>query len=195
MTETGPRTIRVLTQNIFALEADWPARKPVLANGIREINPDVILLQKTIVTPDYDQAADLLGGYVTVHSSTREPNGQGISIASRWPIVESCEIDLKGVSDRTGDFACTCLIAAIEVPGPIGRLLAVNHFPDFQVNHEVERERQAVVVAKAIDRLVSEQPAHVILGGDLDAEPDAASLRFLAGRQSLEGMSVCYRSD
>jgi len=34
----------------------------------------------------------------------------------------------------------------------------------------------------------------VVLGGDLDAEPDAASLRYLAGRQSLAGTSVCYRS-
>jgi endonuclease/exonuclease/phosphatase family metal-dependent hydrolase len=41
---------------------------------------------------------------------------------------------------------------------------------------------------------VRETPAHVILGGDLDAEPDAASLRFLTGNQSLESMSVCYRN-
>jgi endonuclease/exonuclease/phosphatase family metal-dependent hydrolase len=34
---------------------------------------------------------------------------------------------------------------------------------------------------------------HVVLAGDLDATPDAASVRFWRGRQSLEGMSVCYR--
>jgi endonuclease/exonuclease/phosphatase family metal-dependent hydrolase len=194
VTHTGPTTTRVLTQNIFALEENWPARMTVLANGLASLNPDILLLQKTIVTSDYDQASDLLDGYVTAHSSTRESNGQGITIASRWPIVDSWELDLKRVSDRTGDFACTCLIAAIDVPGPIGRLLAVNHFPDFQVDHELERERQAVISAKAIDALLREQPAHVILGGDLDAEPDSASLRFLSGKQSLEGMSVCYRS-
>jgi endonuclease/exonuclease/phosphatase family metal-dependent hydrolase len=33
----------------------------------------------------------------------------------------------------------------------------------------------------------------VILAGDLDAEPDAASIRFLAGLQSLGGTSVRYR--
>jgi endonuclease/exonuclease/phosphatase family metal-dependent hydrolase len=31
-----------------------------------------------------------------------------------------------------------------------------------------------------------------VLGGDLDATPDAASIRFLRGRQSLEGTSVHY---
>jgi endonuclease/exonuclease/phosphatase family metal-dependent hydrolase len=33
----------------------------------------------------------------------------------------------------------------------------------------------------------------VILAGDFDATPDAASIRFLSGKQSLEGVSVCYR--
>jgi endonuclease/exonuclease/phosphatase family metal-dependent hydrolase len=34
---------------------------------------------------------------------------------------------------------------------------------------------------------------HTVLLGDMDAVPDAASIRFLTGRQSLQGMSVCYR--
>ena len=34
---------------------------------------------------------------------------------------------------------------------------------------------------------------HVVLAGDLDAVPDAASIRFLRGLQSLDGLSVCYR--
>jgi hypothetical protein len=33
----------------------------------------------------------------------------------------------------------------------------------------------------------------VVLAGDLDATPDAASVRFWRGRQSLGSMSVCYR--
>jgi endonuclease/exonuclease/phosphatase family metal-dependent hydrolase len=33
----------------------------------------------------------------------------------------------------------------------------------------------------------------VIVAGDFDADPDAASIRFWTGRQSLEGTSVCYR--
>jgi endonuclease/exonuclease/phosphatase family metal-dependent hydrolase len=32
------------------------------------------------------------------------------------------------------------------------------------------------------------------LAGDLDAAPDAASMRFLSGKQSLDGMSICYRN-
>jgi endonuclease/exonuclease/phosphatase family metal-dependent hydrolase len=41
---------------------------------------------------------------------------------------------------------------------------------------------------------VTQRARHVVLVGDLDAEPDAASVRFLAGKQSLDRMSVCYRN-
>jgi endonuclease/exonuclease/phosphatase family metal-dependent hydrolase len=36
---------------------------------------------------------------------------------------------------------------------------------------------------------------HAILAGDLDAVPEAASIRFLTGLQSLGGISVCYRDE
>ena len=104
------------------------------------------------------------------------------------------ELDLSVVSPRTGDFACTTLIAEIAAPPPFGPLLLVNHFPDYQVDHELERERQTVLAARALENMVAERPMHVLLAGDLDAEPDAASLRFLTGKQSLDGISVCYRN-
>ena len=33
----------------------------------------------------------------------------------------------------------------------------------------------------------------MVVAGDFDAMPDSASIRFWAGRQSLDGTSVCYR--
>jgi endonuclease/exonuclease/phosphatase family metal-dependent hydrolase len=33
----------------------------------------------------------------------------------------------------------------------------------------------------------------VIFAGDFTADPDSAGVRFLTGRQSLDGTSVCYR--
>jgi endonuclease/exonuclease/phosphatase family metal-dependent hydrolase len=184
---------RLYTHNIWGRHGDWDARRSVLAGGIRTINPDLIALQETIVDGDYDQVADILGeGWHIVHSEARDPGGMGISIASRWPITGWQEPDLN-LTPRTTDFPCTSLIAGIAVPPPIGPVLLVNHFPDYQVHHELERERQTAHVASAVEDLVASQPRHVLLAGDLDAEPDSASLRFLAGRQSLDGISVCYR--
>jgi endonuclease/exonuclease/phosphatase family metal-dependent hydrolase len=191
----SPDRLRLLTHNIYGVQAGWERRRDVLRTGLQILAPDIVLLQETILTEEYDQAVDVLGtGYHLVHSSVRHTqNGLGISIASRWPITSVHELDLKPVSNRTASFPCTTLIAEIASPPPIGPLLAANHFPDYQLEHELERERQTVIAARALEHLHAEHPRHVVLGGDLDAEPDAASLRFLTGKQSLEGLSVCYR--
>lgn len=190
-----PGSFRLLTQNIFSLNADWELRRTALSEGIVALEPDVVLLQESFVTPDHDYTSEILGaGWETVHSATRASDGGGISIASRWPIANVEELDLKGVSDRTHDFACTTLMAEIQAPEAFGKMMIVNHFPDYHTTHEMERERQTVIAAKAVEAMLEHGFAHVLLGGDLDAEPDAASLRFLAGKQSLEGMSVCYQN-
>src|SRR5262245_51409895 len=82
----------------------------------------------------------------------------------------------------------------VQAPQLFGALLLVNHFPNWQLNYEYERERQTVLAARCIEELVAQGSRHVVFAGDLDAEPDAASVRFLAGKQSLDGTSVCYRS-
>lgn len=44
-----------------------------------------------------------------------------------------------------------------------------------------------------MEELVDLSKKQVVLVGDLDADHDAASIRFITGRQSLGYMSVCYR--
>jgi endonuclease/exonuclease/phosphatase family metal-dependent hydrolase len=97
------------------------------------------------------------------------------------------------LTPRTADFPCAIIVGEISVPEPVGTLLFANHFPNYQLEFELERELQAVAAAKFIDELVGQRSLHVVLVGDLDATPDAASMRFWCGRQSLGGMSVCYR--
>lgn len=191
--EPAEQRLRVLTHNIFGRQAGWEDRRRVLQEGIRRLQPDVATLQETTLVEGYDQIRDLFGDDVhIVHSDERGPDGVGISIVSRWPITDVQELDLK-VTPRTADFACTALLAAIAAPPPFGPLLLINHFPDYQLNHEYERELQTVLTARSIEKIIGQRDLHVVLAGDLDAEPDAASIRFLAGKQSLASMSVCYR--
>ena len=185
--------MRVVTLNLWGMRGDWATRRELIVAGLRELRPDLVAFQEAITTDEYDQAADLLGGgFHLAHSREREADGQGITIASRWPLDGVRELDLNA-TPRTTDFACTTLIATVRVPDPLGPLVFVNHFPDYQLDHEHEREQQAVIAARAIEELVARRGEHVILVGDLDAEPDAASVRFLAGRQSLGGQGVCHR--
>jgi endonuclease/exonuclease/phosphatase family metal-dependent hydrolase len=111
-------------------------------------------------------------------------------VASRWPIRAVHEVDLH-LTDRTRDYSCGTVIAGVD--SPVGRLLVGSHGNSWAWWAERERELQAVAVVRAVEELLTEQPAHVVLGGDFNAEPQASSMRFLTGRASLEGMSTAYR--
>lgn len=50
-----------------------------------------------------------------------------------------------------------------------------------------------MIAATFIEAEVTRQFRHVVGGGDLDTDPPATSVRFWTGRQSLNGVSVCYR--
>lgn len=188
-----PGVLRVVTLNLWGRRGDWDARRAVITEGLRRLQPDLVAFIEAIVTDGYDQAADVLGPeYQVAHQKEREPDGQGATIASRWPLDDVGEVDLN-VTPRTDDFACTTLMAEVRAPDPIGPVLFVDHVPNWQLNYERERELQAVAAARAVEERVSGRDIHVVFAGDFTADPDAASVRFLTGRQSLDGTGVCYR--
>lgn len=187
-----PGTIRLYTHNIYARRADWPRRRELLVDGIAELAPDIVLFQEEVLTPDYDQTADVVGqGWSVVHSEGRsEQESSGISIASRWPVRAVEETDLTIGGPPIDEFAWAALFVTVD--SPFGPLRVVNHFPEAAAEREAERERQAVVVARRMRELALANDIPTVLAGDLDAEPDAASVRFLLGRQSLSGESTAF---
>jgi endonuclease/exonuclease/phosphatase family metal-dependent hydrolase len=185
--------VRVLTLNLWGIRGDWEARRSVLVEGLRELEPDLVASVEAIQKADYDQVVDLLGpDFHVAHQAEREPDGQGVSIASRWPMEDVREVDLN-VTPRTAGFACTTLVAEIRAPPPFGELLFANHLPSWQLQYEHERELQALAAARFLEELAGDRDAHVVLAGDFSSDPDAANVRFISGRQSLDGTSVCYR--
>ena len=184
---------RVATLNLWQRYGDWPARREILADAFRKLKPDVVGFAESIKTEDYDQTTDLLGSDSHVlHSRIRTPEGMGISIASRWPVRLVQEVDLN-VSPRTLGFPGATLISEIAAPKPIGSFLFANHFPNFQLDLEYERELQSIVAARILEERAAEGNLQVVMVGDLGADPSSASVRFWCGRQSLGSMSVCYR--
>ncbi len=185
--------VRVLTLNLWQKFGAWADRRSVLIDGIRALAPDLLAFHESIKTDGYDQVTDLLGPEFNIaHSKGRDANGMGISIASRWPLGEVLEVDLN-VTPRTVGFPCTTLVVEVIAPDPVGQLLFVNHFPNWQLNFEHEREMQAVAAARFVEERIGQSNKQVVMAGDLDADPQAASVRFWSGRQSLADMSVCYR--
>lgn len=192
--------LRIATLNTWGTRGSWEERREVMRRELARLDADVITLQETVRTVDFSQAEQILGDeYHLAEQTDREcgrhgaPAGQGITTASRWPIGDITEADLH-VTERTSDFACTCLITELLAPEPLGRIWVANHFPDYQLDHERERRLQAVTVARTLETLVSDKPGHVIVAGDLDADPQSDSMRFWTGRHVIDDMSVCYRS-
>ena len=186
--------MRVLTLNLWGRRGGWEARRAMIAEGLRKLEPDLIAFQEAVVEGGYDQTAELLGpDFHYAHQAEREhgedgvERGQGTSIASRWLVDELREVDLH-VTPRTAGFACTTLLA--EIDAPLGRLVFANHVPSWQLHFERERELQALAAARVLEEVDAE---HVILAGDFTSDPQSANVSFISGRRSLEGMSVCYR--
>ncbi len=170
----------------------WPERRTRLIAGLGALRPDVIALQEVMRTEDYDGVVDLLGAdYTAVWFSEQSEDGVGGALASRWPMRTLVELEHR-VTARDADLAwCATLI--VEIDTPLGALVAVHHKPTWPFGHERQRELAAVRTARAVEDLLDGEDRHVVLLGDLDAAPDAASVQFLTGRRSLDGTSVYYQ--
>jgi endonuclease/exonuclease/phosphatase family metal-dependent hydrolase len=159
--------VRVATLNLWGRSGDWTARRAVLARGFEELAPDLVLLQEVAD----GQEQEVLGpGYEVVHHD--------------WTAVASRRS--PGRTHVLGGEQGQAATLLVEFDD----LVAVNHFPSWAPSLEAARERETVAAARRVEELVGDR--HVILGGDLDAVPDAASIRFLRGLQGLDGFSVRY---
>jgi endonuclease/exonuclease/phosphatase family metal-dependent hydrolase len=180
--------MRVLTLNLWARSGPYAVREPLLREGLALLAPDVVALQEVEHTPDAgSQADDLLGplGYDVVYERRIGENvaDPGIAVASRHPIAERRLIELPhggaAVAARiqTGD-GSFWFCSAVPMPGWPGM--------------EGQREDEAVALDAALTDLAEGDDLPPILAGDFDATPEAASIRFLAGQQSLQGRSTVW---
>ena len=179
--------VRVLTYNVLADQyADGNARYERIAEGLRELDADVIALQEVPL----ERVAELVGaGYVLAPHPNTGDDGIGACLASRFPVAAVHLVDLH-VTERSRSFPWAGAVVA-ELDTPLGPVVVVNHKPNWALGFERERELQAVATVRFLERYPEETP--VVLLGDLDATPDAASIRFLTGKQSLDGVSTCFQ--
>lgn len=187
----APR-VRVLTMNVFAPEnPDWDRRHPLIARTLRDLDPDVIALQEVPVDAP-DLLRTLVGEHHLTHFRRPSENGVGGTIATRWPHREVARIDL-GITPRARETLPWTETLVVEVATPLGPMLVAHHKPSWPFTAEAEREQQAVLAARALERCVGQREVHVIVLGDFDATPDSASMQFWRGRRPVDGLSVCYQ--
>lgn len=187
--------LRVLTINIQADEGD-PRRLALVNRELRALEPDVVALQEVLHAPGRDQLHELLNGtglhgthqaHVMAYTPQFADRYGGSGIATRWPhrIVEVLDLRLTDAPDVPW---CT-LAASVELPDE-GELLFIATTASWRLDAEAARERQAIALSDLDARHRTRLPT--IIAGDLNATPDASSIRYLTGRQALGGRSVHY---
>lgn len=187
--------IRVLTTNVQNDEGD-PRRAEILAAGLRRLDPDLVAFQEVLREPGRDQLAELLSG-TGLHGTHqadalayRPPFADsygGNAVATRWPhrVLEVLDQRKAGAPDVPW---CT-LAVALTLP-ELGEMLFVGTTSSWRLDAEAERERQALALVDLDSRHRRELPT--VIAGDLNADPEASSVRYLTGRQSLSGRSAHY---
>jgi endonuclease/exonuclease/phosphatase family metal-dependent hydrolase len=185
--------VRVVTLNLLARAfADGAARHAAVKKVLPDLRADVVALQEVHRGDDFDQAADLVGpGFTIVDVPGGHPTYGGECLAVRHPLIGVHTLDQP--MDR-GSARATALAVEIAGPDGAGPLVVVHHKGTFELGREGVREQQALATARFVADLAGGRPKlPVVLVGDFNAAPDAASIRFLTGRQSLAGGGVHYR--
>ena len=187
--------LRIFTLNLNNQRPD-PRGDLLVRDAVIDLRPDLISFQEVDWNgEDPHQATAILEGldYLSIHQFDlqRPDRPYGTLIASRWPISRSDLVKLPS-TERGKGFPRAIQAAEIDAPKPIGRLLFVNPKPHYEPHMELEREMQAVALADYIERNADPDSFPPIVAGDLDATPEASSIRFLTGLQSLHGRSTHF---
>jgi endonuclease/exonuclease/phosphatase family metal-dependent hydrolase len=187
--------LRVLTLNVQNDDGD-ARRMEILNRGLRDLKPDLVAVQEVVQAPDRHQLAELLDGTglhgshqadVLAYQPPWADKYGGNAVATRWPhrIVETLDLRLADAPDVPW---CT-LAASVTLPD-LGDLLFIATTTSWRLDAESARERQAIALTELDAR--HRQTLPTVIAGDLNASPDAASIRYLSGLQSLNGHSVYY---
>lgn len=102
------RTIKLVTFNIWHDAGDWPTRRTLIADVLRQADADVIAFQEVLqdsgkqLPNQAETLAQMLGGYSVRFMSTSPedaPNRYGNAIITRLPIIETDTKKLEPLSD------------------------------------------------------------------------------------------------
>ncbi|CAM4441837.1 endonuclease/exonuclease/phosphatase family protein [Nocardia ninae] len=184
--------LRIVTINVQNKEGD-PRRPALLNQELRRLAPDLVALSEVVDTEQLDVLLDgteLHGTHqaeVMAYTPPFVDRYGGTAVASRWPhqVVEVLDLRLGGA----GDVPWCTVAAKVPLPGE-GEVLFVSTTAAWRLDAGAVREQQAVALSDLDARHRTDLPT--IIAGDFNADPDAASIRYLTGRQSISGRSVHY---
>jgi len=176
-------TVTVVTLNTWKCDGDYFARVQAIAEGLKALDADIVLLQEVFASAD---GAIHTGEAVRerlrlphVHAPARRKaralaghdleSTSGLSVLTRLPVTED---DVLALPSDPADGERIAQIVTLDWNG--GPLVVVNTHLTHLAGADALRIRQLAAIAEAVPEGV---PA--IMGGDMNAEPDDAPIRWL----------------
>ncbi|HVK85850.1 MAG TPA: endonuclease/exonuclease/phosphatase family protein [Kofleriaceae bacterium] len=184
---------RVATLNIWNRQGPWAERLPLIREGLRALDADVVGLQEVLgftgLPSQAHEIADGLGWNVQYVPAWDVGGGLtfGNAVLSPHPLVDVQRLELPtpaGLDTRTVAFA------RVDCPhGPLP--VFVTHLT-WQLHLGHVRCAQVKALAAHVARLAPIDGPSPVLLGDFNADPDSDEIRYLRGLTGLGGECVYF---
>jgi len=185
--------LRALTFNIWNRQGPWAERLPLIREGLRALEPDVIGLQEVLGLGGVSQADEIASGLgLHVHYGPAWQLGGGVTfgnaVLSKYPFVTT---EVHSIGDAAGQGRS---IAYALVDAPCGKVpVFVTHLTyEMFLGHLRCQQVRALTDYVAERAPIGDETFPPVLLGDFNAEPDSDEMRFLRGRTPLGGKSVYF---
>jgi len=177
-------TLRVLTLNLWNVNAPLAARYAALSAGLKQLRPDLVCLQEVDRDPRSTRRQSALAGEACglAHAVDHE----GLAILSRYPIARSAAFPLPQAPRDHPRFVLLAELRAGERP----LLVANTHFA-WRPEQSAERDAQAQALLVAVADFAV-PGAGTILCGDFNDDPDSPAIRRVC--DSADGFRDAYKA-
>ncbi len=186
-------TLSLITLNTWKCDGEYRIRLRLMAEGLAELNPDIILLQECFKTDHrQDNTARVLANTLSMNSCylpareklrTFEDNPvashSGLAVLSRFPLAFEEVIELPS-DPEDGDRKAQVVSIKIDQ----FELLIVNtHLTYLRDAHRM-RAKETKLLFERIRK--HEKCDAIILGGDFNAEPDSRAIKWLMKQKKMK---------
>ena len=175
----GAASLTAVTLNLWHDQHDWPARRAVIVDSLRNLAPDVLFLQEVLqkegLPNQAQQLADSLGcAFVfTSVDAPDAPKRYGNAILTPHPILATHEIELPPLDDYRVAAHARLAFGGHEVDA------YVTHLHHTTAGGAIRAEQVAALIA-FVDSARGD--GGLLLGGDFNADPSWPEMAPLAAR-------------
>ncbi len=197
------KSLRVVTLNLWGLEAPLDRRLALASRQLRTLEPDVVCLQEVQPMSGERTTAHVIGEALGMEVQYAEactwdegtwgddtPAGsQGLAILTRQPLLDAGVLELP--DPRPGDVR---ILLSGQVKTEADPVWVHTTHLHYRLDDGVAREEQVLAIDRQLRDFGRDNTSPPqILCGDFNAPPDADEMRFLRGLTTLAGRRTHFQ--